>query len=598
MKRVWMFSLMTVVLWAQNPLYLDLSGDWRTILADDPAYARPDFDDSGWTPYRLPVQRPRGDHRNARWLRRSFMFPAGQKTDELVLTIGGFRKKYEVFVNGVRLGEQSDSVPPDAKMFPVPPRILRSGEMNVIALRAQGTLPGAVPLGVLPNAGPFLLTNQVNAPVWVTEAYHHHRTRYATLGLVAAVVYSMLALLMLLGWLGSRGELGLAALAGGLALEAAQRFAEYYAAFAGLGATPTAGVPVRASFGLIVFALLDQLRIDRRLCSAAALLGFGAYMLGPTPGTAGMYGVFLFGCGWLAYRWRRLSGRQGVVLALLALVLLFSGRIAGSDIGIGVLVAFWDVSGFLFRAFDWAFVVLGLVLVILLMRRLIEDRREKQRLASELEAARAVQQLMLPDSGASTAGFTLDAVYEPAAEVGGDFHWSRTDADGSLIAVVGDVSGKGLKAAMLVSVVIGILRTVKESSPSAILAALNDGLTGHTGGGFVTCCCAHFDPDGTVTMANAGHPAPYCDGREVAVDAGLPLGVVAGAEYEESIVRGERFTFVSDGVVEAENARRELFGFDRTRELSTKSVQEIAEAAKAWGQNDDITVVTVRRTPQ
>ena len=85
------------------------------------------------------------------------------------------------------------------------------------------------------------------------------------------------------------------------------------------------------------------------------------------------------------------------------------------------------------------------------------------------------------------------------------------------------------------------------------------------------------------------HPAPYCDGSEVEVEAGLPLGIAQGIEYAESVVHGERFTFVSDGVVEAENPQRELFGFDRTR------AQEIAEAAKAWGQNDDITVVSVKR---
>ena len=99
-------------------------------------------------------------------------------------------------------------------------------------------------------------------------------------------------------------------------------------------------------------------------------------------------------------------------------------------------------------------------------------------------------------------------------------------------------------------------------------------------------------------VASAGHPAPWLDGREVALTAGLPLGIVAHAEFDESSVpltHGQQLTLVSDGVVEAENAQRELFGFDRTREISTKSVQEIAEAAKAWGQNDDITVVTVRR---
>ncbi len=591
MKRFWLLPLMTVALWAQNPLYLDLSGDWRTILADDPAYARPDFDDSGWTLYRLPSPDwgPEISTQN-RWLRRSLVIPAGQNTDELVLTIGGFRRKYEVFVNGVRIGEKSEATSPAAKMFPVPPRILRSGETNSIALRALPLPASTGALGVMPNAGPFLLTNQVNAPVWVTAADHQRRTQFATPSLAAALLYSMLALVLFLAWLGSRGEPGLAALAGSLVLETAQRFAEYYAAFAGTGSQVR--FPFYGSACLLVFALLDQLRIDRRVCGAVALLFLGAFRVGETMAQVGLYGVLLFGIGWLAYRWGRLSGRRGAVLALLAVVFLFTTRIPG----LRVFLPTSMIGGFYIRAFDCAFVMLGLVLVILVMQRLIEDRREKQRLASELEAARAVQQLMLPASGAPAAGFTLDAVYEPAAEVGGDFHWSRTGADGSLIAVVGDVSGKGLKAAMLVSVAIGALRREKSSSPADILAGLNEVLLGQ--GGFVTCCCLRYAASGELMVASAGHPAPYGEGREVEVVAGLPLGVMADASWEETrsiLPAGAQVTLVSDGVVEAENALRELFGFERTREISTKPAQEIADAAKAWGQNDDITVVTVRR---
>jgi Stage II sporulation protein E (SpoIIE) len=239
--------------------------------------------------------------------------------------------------------------------------------------------------------------------------------------------------------------------------------------------------------------------------------------------------------------------------------------------------------------------LVSLAVTWLLLRRFAGDRQEKQRLAAELGAARVVQQLLLPDAAASTGSFILEAVYEPALEVGGDFYWTRLEADGALLVAVGDVSGKGLKAAMLVSLAIGILRTAKSPSPAGLLTALNDGLAGRAGGGFITCCCARFDVDGAVTLANAGHPSPYADGRELEVDAGLPLGVLAGAEYGDSMATGERFTFVSDGVVEAENARRELFGFERTLEMSTKPAAEIAAAAKAWGQTDDITVVTVRR---
>jgi len=127
-----------------------------------------------------------------------------------------------------------------------------------------------------------------------------------------------------------------------------------------------------------------------------------------------------------------------------------------------------------------------------------------------------------------------------------------------------------------------------------ILATINRALMGCSGGGFVTACCARFGPDGTGT--GAGHPAPYRDGFEVEVEAGWPLGIVAGAKYSESVTRGERFRFISDGVLEAANADHELFSFDRSREIIGKSAQEIAEAARIWGQNDDTTVVTVRRT--
>ena len=220
---------------------------------------------------------------------------------------------------------------------------------------------------------------------------------------------------------------------------------------------------------------------------------------------------------------------------------------------------------------------------------------ERERLSGEMASAAEVQSLLL--TSLPTAGdlYRIEPVYLPASEVGGDFYQVLERAGGSRIVLVGDVSGKGLKAAMLVSVTVGMMRIIDSSFPAKILAALNRGLVGRTSGGFVTCCCARFDADGTVTIANAGHPSPYVDGREVEVEAGLPLGIAPGVEYAEFVTRGEQFTLVSDGVVEAENAQRELFGFDRTRDVSGKSALEIAEAARVWGQNDDITVVTVWR---
>jgi serine phosphatase RsbU (regulator of sigma subunit) len=237
-------------------------------------------------------------------------------------------------------------------------------------------------------------------------------------------------------------------------------------------------------------------------------------------------------------------------------------------------------------------------MAILLNRRAARMDAERQRLGGELAAASEVQSLLL-SAPAATGHYAVDAVYLPASEVGGDFYQVLDRESGARLVVVGDVSGKGLRAAMLVSVAVGALRAAQSDSPAAVLAVMNRALCGRSGGGFVTCCCVRVDPNGDVVIANAGHLPPYLTGREAETDPGLPLGVVPGAEYTETRVSlargGGALVLFSDGVVEAENAQRELFGFDRTCEISTKSAQEIADTAKAWGQNDDITVVTVRR---
>jgi serine phosphatase RsbU (regulator of sigma subunit) len=237
------------------------------------------------------------------------------------------------------------------------------------------------------------------------------------------------------------------------------------------------------------------------------------------------------------------------------------------------------------------------VMVLVLTRRSLADGVEKQRLEGEMAAARTVQQLLVSAPPVSTE-YRVEAVYHPAQEVGGDFYWMREDGAGGVLVITGDVSGKGLPAAMLVSLVIGALRRERSNAPAEVLAGLNEALVGQTGGAFVTACCVRLARDGDVTAATAGHPAPYIAGQEIAMEAGLPLGVLAEVEYSETSVRlgpGESLTLVSDGVVEATATRGELFGFDRTKDLSRGEASEIAEAARAWGQNDDITVVQVRR---
>jgi len=228
---------------------------------------------------------------------------------------------------------------------------------------------------------------------------------------------------------------------------------------------------------------------------------------------------------------------------------------------------------------------------------------ENARIAGEVEAARQIQQVLLPDPSAQVPGFLTQSVYLPASQVGGDFFQllptnSAGQPDGGLLVVVGDVSGKGLPAAMLVSVLVGAIRAeaAHGTDPGTLLAALNQTLLGQARGGFATCLSARITATGEMTIANAGHLSPYLDGNEFALPGALPLGLAAGVSYDSehlALTPGNRLTFYSDGVPEAQNQSGEMLGFDRARDLSTRAAEEIARQASAWGQTDDITVLTV-----
>jgi serine phosphatase RsbU (regulator of sigma subunit) len=207
----------------------------------------------------------------------------------------------------------------------------------------------------------------------------------------------------------------------------------------------------------------------------------------------------------------------------------------------------------------------------------------------------------VPEQNGVVPGFKVESAYEPAQQVGGDFFQVLPDGDGGILVVVGDVAGKGLPAAMMVSVLVGAIRGVAEftKDPAELLSNLNERLVGRAGGSLSTALIARIGADGLVTIANAGHLSPYLDGKEVELPGALPLGVASSIFYETTefhLDPGSRLTFYSDGVIEAQRPNGELFGFERAREVSLKPAAEIVATAKWFGQEDDITVVTVTRT--
>lgn len=244
------------------------------------------------------------------------------------------------------------------------------------------------------------------------------------------------------------------------------------------------------------------------------------------------------------------------------------------------------------------FVALAII-TVLMLQRFLRGQSQREQWKLEIEQAKQVQQLLVPATPPATPGFAVESVYLPAQQVGGDFFQISPGNDGSLLVVVGDVSGKGLKAAMTVSAIVGGLQQIATREPADVLAALNRQLVAEIAGGFVTCCAALATSSGKLTLANAGHLSPYRNGTELAVEAGLPLGLVSGSRYEQvqyDFAPSDRLTFISDGVVEAQNAHNELFGFERTQQISTQSAATIAETVRQFGQEDDITVVSITRS--
>jgi len=262
----------------------------------------------------------------------------------------------------------------------------------------------------------------------------------------------------------------------------------------------------------------------------------------------------------------------------------------------------WRIGSVSIGLFDIGFILSGFAIAAMLIRRALAAWRQGDNLRIEFAAASEVQQQLVPAILPRIHGLRIETAYVPAAEVGGDFYQVIPEPGGSALIVVGDVSGKGLKAAMKGTLVLGAIRTLAQESlsPAQILDRVNLLLASSSDGGFVTCLCARIAADGSLTLANAGHLPPYRNGEEISLDSILPLGVAPDTTYTESTVHlapNDCLTFLSDGVVEAQSLSGELFGFDRTRAISVQPAEQIAAAAQAFGQQDDITVLTLQFSP-
>lgn len=598
---------------------IEINEGWAAHEGDDQAWAQPDFDDSGWTAVDIEDMGPArlGWH----WFRKRVNM--GQDHPDARLLLEGGDGTYEVYVNGARmtgadLRSAFNVYRPIERVFALHDE---KGEFT-IALRTHAppnyvnyrlplfmyvTLGGPTAIGYeraaiqadrLNDAWPSMAINLLLclAGIGVLCLYLGQRGHrdYLFLGLY----------LFVLGFSDGLWNMQLSGIAptslnmlGSDLLVYVYTILQIEFTFSFVGKRPGRAMRIYQGALLLPWILAYLCWIDR--FSAAT------YALAETAITFPVAVILTV----LLLVWYRRGNREAGWLIFPSLLPLTMAAVF--DLGSVSIFLGWGRFDFLdslipigllhFQPVDLANLVFLLAIAVVMFFRFTRVGREQARSKAELEAAREVQRRLV-NAPAEIPGFRIEAAYLPAAHVGGDFFYIRRDGEGGLNLVVGDVSGKGLRAAMTVAAIIGAFRALPSMMPGRLLTLMNQAFVGEMREGFVTCCAAHIGAGGTMTIANAGHPAPYRDGMEVDCGSALPIGLAAGVEYEEHVIEltlGEKLTFLSDGVVEARNPAGEMLGFERTAALSTQSAEEIAQAAKAFGQDDDITVLTVelRETP-
>jgi hypothetical protein len=605
-----------------------LDAPWRLHFGDDPAFAQRGFDDSNWILHRIEkdwASVGRKGYAGYAWYRMRVVLP--NSNEPLAIAIYPPANAIEVYIDGTLAGTLGRMRPEPAftnlrTVYAIPVPAAIHGRSVEVALRAWEDR----------RAAPWLGAGAASHPALLGSARDLER--------ITALEQENRWLAKFPDWAVDMTGLCVGLFSFGLFLLQRQAREYAYAAVYLCGSAAFdvlfwilvqagADQPITANASGVLESVLLCLwllftwgfvraRADRLLyacLTAAWVLAFATPLVDVFRiiGIGGFYwivaAVYLFLSIAVFIRLFTLA-RRGNRDAQLFLVPFFLSMVVESILGV---VAALYASGvvnllrtrFLYRGpyFDvtWqqlftilSYFAIGAVLVL----RFTRTARQEQRLRTEMESARRVQGQLVPVELPRFAHFACDAAYRSASEVGGDFYQLFPRADGSGLILIGDVSGKGLRAAMLGTLIVGAAGALEQGNlaPAELLDRLNRYLYGRTDGGFATCLCALLAPDGALAIANAGHLSPYRNSRELLCESGLPIGIVPEAVYTETreqLVPGDALTFLSDGVVEARNAAGELFGFDRAQEISGQPAAQIAEAAARFGQEDDITVLTL-----
>jgi hypothetical protein len=622
-----------------------LDGLWQFRTGDDPAWASPNFDDSSWQPIQAGMPWEGQGHPGYTgfgWYRLHLVLPDNARAGwNLALLLPYVQDACEVYWNGELVGGVGKVPPrPSWSVFPTPTAVpLGAPRPGVLAIRVwkaphvylsdpeEGGLAG------MPQAGSL---ESINALI-VRSDYDNLRGHL--FAFAEQLISGLVGLLALFAWLRNRRRrmLGWLALAMVFPLCSILIFdfpqSRSFAAFYGL-IGPMVTINDIASWFLLIYLLgLDD---NTRLIRWTKFLSVAGISLALVDSTMVCFDwtrlfprfflvadvaatipelllefyivvIFLF-----AIRKRQDAARWA--LAIFALISNFLQG-AGDILGLGSRWTHWTIAsklnGPLVTIGGTALTARSLVGTLFLAsifyvawRYSVEQSQKQSTMEQEFRSAQELQRVLIPDVLPALSGYSVSSAYRPAQEVGGDFFQLVALPGDAAMLVIGDVSGKGLPAAMAVALIVGAIRSTVETTddPAAVLAALNRRLHGRLRGGFATCLALRLDAKGVCLIANAGHLPPFLDGKEVALIPALPLGMMEEMEFESTqlhMAPGDRLTLYTDGLLEARNPAGELFGFERIADLLGHSpeAQEIAEAALRFGQEDDITVLTLTVTP-
>ncbi len=613
---------------------IDLTSKWLLRQGDDPSWADPALDDSRWRVVERgkPLSSYGLKNVNQVWYRTHVQIPPNKKGLSLLLrSLGG---SFQIFVNGVEVGS-SGPHPPGGyagayvdERFTVPDTAIASGNVTV-AVRAEigrysesGTRAGRY----IWDAALLLGPTPVLADSTALHSFRLYTPAFINIGVEVLVMLIALALALTL----PKEHEYIALVIGGTAGGTADAISLWQLAsnrppgelwLVGLGCLGAISAVALMEFVRLVL----NLRRSRWLAGYEYLVAFllvvvlpwieHVYALGPVGATSSFTLVanVLFQLIILPF---------SVGLPLVALWVWWKRRNPDAlllfvPVFLQAVVNYWQFGIFLMNRFhlsertslpavplhmftvqwsDVANILFDVALLLFLVLRTVRIARSRALMTSDLQAVQSVQEILLARASHPTPGFRVEHVYHPASEVGGDFFLVSPGPDGSLTAVLGDVSGKGLVAAMRVSMILGVLRREENREPDAILRNLNEALLMQGEMGFTTACCVRVCHNGDYTLANAGHISPYINGQEIIAPPSLPLGMAPDQEYEQVsgvLKKGQTLVLMSDGVVEARSAKGELYGFDRLASLTMLSADDIADVARRFGQEDDITVLTV-----